>query len=141
MEPNEYARVLIRRWPIIAVGALIGHTALRRPFFLGSQLTLADTSLVPFLDRFSATLSRYRGFQLLPALPAPAAAPALPRLAALLAASRQRPAFQATSQSAEFYANAYRSYLGRRGASTELEKRHMHDAQAQLLGRMQRSAL
>lgn len=36
------------------------------PFFLGDRLSLADISLVPFLDRFVATLEYYRDFVVLP---------------------------------------------------------------------------
>ena len=50
----------------------------------------------------------------------------------MLAAARDRPAFQRTSQSPEFYVNFYRSYGSRRGASTDEEKERMATVQAGL---------
>jgi len=71
------------------------------PFFLGKEVSLADIVVVPFIDRFAATLVHYRGFNVLEVDE---------RIKQLYEASKERPAFQETSQPAEFYINGYKSY-------------------------------
>lgn len=68
------------------------------PFFLGEQLTIAETHLAPHLDRWESTLAYFRNHELLPEDD-----PSLTRLREMLAAVRARPAFQRTSQPAEYY--------------------------------------
>ena len=75
------------------------------PFFLGDRLSYADIALVPFLDRFEATLGYYRGYELLARDDL-----SLARMRAMLDASREREAFQETSQEAEFYIKSYKGY-------------------------------
>ena len=42
-------------------------SSLKQPYLLGGdQLTLLDIAAVPFIDRFAATLSHYRNFEILP---------------------------------------------------------------------------
>ena len=71
------------------------------PFLLGDDPCIADISVTPFLDRFSATLTHYRDFNPLNNCP---------RLTGLLTAARERPGFQTTSQLPEFYVFGYQSY-------------------------------
>ena len=85
------------------------------PFFLGDQLSYADICIVPFFDRFEATLGYYRGYELLPRDD-----PSLARMRGLLDAARERPAFQTTSQEPEFYIKSYKGY-GQEKAATKLE--------------------
>lgn len=66
------------------------------PFFLGEQLTVADIHVAPFLDRWEATLAYWRNFEVL-------ADPELTRLREMMRACRVRPAFQATSQTSDYY--------------------------------------
>lgn len=68
------------------------------PFFLGSQLSIADIHIAPFLDRWEATLPHFRCFDVLRA-----GDPSVARLREMLAACRARVPFQLTSQSPEFY--------------------------------------
>jgi glutathione S-transferase len=73
------------------------------PFFLGAALSAADVALLPFMDRFTATLAAYRGWDL-------AAGGSAPRVVAALAAARERPAWRATAQPHSFYVAAYSGY-------------------------------
>ena len=68
------------------------------PFFLGETLTVADIHLAPFLDRWESTLAFYRNYEVLQA-----SDPERSRLREMLAACRSRPAFQETSQDADYY--------------------------------------
>jgi glutathione S-transferase len=85
------------------VDILFTDTATDGPYFLGSQLSLADIALVPFLDRFEATLPFYRGVEL---LPVGYGGGVLLPLQRLLEACRTRPAFLQASQSNQFYIDA-----------------------------------
>ncbi|KAL6070211.1 Glutathione S-transferase [Balamuthia mandrillaris] len=71
------------------------------PFFLGQQLSLADTAVLPFIERFSVVLKHYRGFDLLEVDP---------RLKRWLEAARERPAFQETTREPEFFIEGYAKY-------------------------------
>eukprot|EP00128_Syssomonas_multiformis_P015466 Colp12_sorted_trinity150504_noHs@10922 len=71
------------------------------PFFLGENISLADIALLPFFDRFNATLSHYRNFSLFPHCP---------RIHKSYEAAKSRPAFQKTSQDPELYIKAYAKY-------------------------------
>lgn len=77
------------------------------PFVLGTEVSQADMAIIPFFDRFEATLFHYRKYELLPS-----SDPQRARLKRLMEACRLRPAFQQTSQSSEFYIQAYRGYGG-----------------------------
>jgi glutathione S-transferase len=72
------------------------------PFFLGAEFSVADIAVVPFLDRFSATLKKFHDFDLFEGAP---------RLAGLYAAAQTRESLQKTMQGADFYCNGYLSYL------------------------------
>jgi len=72
------------------------------PYALGKDLSLADIAIVPFLDRFSATLSKYRGFDVF--------TPSTARLQEVYEACKKRPAFEKTRQPPEFYIRAYENY-------------------------------
>lgn len=89
----EHLRSIMRE-----VNAQIVERSPRGPFFLGDKLTIADIHLAPFLDRWEATLHFFRNFELFPA-----GDQSLARLKEMLTACRERPAFQQTSQSAEYY--------------------------------------
>ena len=64
--------------------------------------------------RGQATLGYYRGYDLLPRDD-----PTLARMRGMLDAARERPAFQATSQDADFYVRSYKGY-GKEKASEKL---------------------
>jgi glutathione S-transferase len=85
------------------------------PFFLGEQLSYADIAIVPFLDRFEATLGYYRGYELLARDD-----PSLARMRALLDAAREREAFKATSQEPDFYIKSYKGY-GKEAAAEKMQ--------------------
>ncbi len=70
------------------------------PYFLGSEISLADLSFYPHLERF-AVLAEYRGIE----MPA-----RCERLQAWLAAMAERPSVQATSHSADYHVEAYKRY-------------------------------
>lgn len=75
------------------------------PYYLGNTFSAADIAVAPFLDRFSATLPHYRGFD-----PLSEGGDDVALLRALFEAVKQRPAFKKTSQVPEFYIWAYRGY-------------------------------
>jgi len=75
------------------------------PYYLGSEFSLADISVVTFLDRFQATLKFYRNYDLW----AHAA-----RLKKCYDACKSREAFKITSQNPEFYIWGYESYANKR---------------------------
>lgn len=79
------------------------------PYFLGERFSFADLAIVTFLDRFSATLPYWRGFD-----PLPEGGKDTDRLLAVYEACKSRPAFKATSQSPEFYEKFYTSYAKER---------------------------
>jgi glutathione S-transferase len=70
------------------------------PYFLGSEISLADLSFYPHLERFGV-LIEYRGID----MPA-----RFERLRAWLAAMVVRPSVQATSHSADYHVEAYKRY-------------------------------
>lgn len=76
------------------------------PYLLGEHLTLLDIAVFPFVDRFSAVLKHYRNIDLLPAGDA-----RFDRIRNAFEAVKLRPAFQATSQTPDFYIAAYSSYV------------------------------
>ena len=94
------------------------------PFFLGSELSYADIAIVPFFDRFEATLGYYRGYELLSRDD-----PSLARMRALLDASREREAFKQTSQEAEFYIKSYSGY-GQGGRAEKMVVPEPQEAEA-----------
>jgi len=71
------------------------------PYFLGQTFSLADIAIVPFLDRFAATLKHYRNFDIFADYN---------RLKELFEESKKRPAFQKTSQTPQFYIDGYKGY-------------------------------
>lgn len=71
------------------------------PFLFGDHISNADILILPFVDRFCATLLHYRQFDLLSTRPA---------LSKALGAALERPSFAAAAQPREFYIWAYRSY-------------------------------
>jgi glutathione S-transferase len=81
------------------------------PFFLGAALSAADVALLPFVDRFIASLGAYRGWDLL-------AAAGAGRVGAALAAARERPAWRATAQPHAFYVAAYSGYAAGKATVT-----------------------
>jgi len=83
-----------------AVGDLLRAQS-EGPFFLGDQLSLADIAALPFIDRFSATLSHYREYNLFDADE---------RLRTWYDAAKARTAFQETAKEPEFYIDGYKSY-------------------------------
>lgn len=120
--PKNDKKKAAKLWKsLVETNRLMCSVDITGPFFLGNQLTLADTSLVPFLDRFSAILPYYRGFNFLPPKKDVA------KLRYLLSTSRERKAFRATSQPAEFYIAAYRAYAGERGRSTLSERKKLNN--------------
>lgn len=66
------------------------------PFFLGDQFTLADISIVPFLQRFSTTLKHYRNFDIF-------SIPNVERVKKLYDAAMTRPSLKETSQDPELH--------------------------------------
>ena len=127
-DPEQDPALAASLWSkLLDADAMFSEADAAGPFLFGAEPSLADSSIMPFLDRFSTTLRFYRGFVLLPER-----APGVARLRAMLAAARDRPAFRRTSQSPEFYVNFYRSYGSRRGASTDEEKERMATVQAGL---------
>ena len=73
-----------------------------RPFLLGGRYTVADVALVPFLDRFAATLPVYAdGYDV---------TRRAPRLARMLVAAAQRPSFRHTAMPASYYVKRYKHY-------------------------------
>lgn len=70
------------------------------PYFLGGDVSLADLSFYPHLERF-AVLTEYRGIE----IPA-----RCERLRAWLAAMAARPSVQATSHAADYHVDAYKRY-------------------------------
>eukprot|EP00696_Hemimastix_kukwesjijk_P012655 gnl/Hemi2/25901_TR8707_c0_g1_i1.p2 gnl/Hemi2/25901_TR8707_c0_g1~~gnl/Hemi2/25901_TR8707_c0_g1_i1.p2 ORF type:complete len:267 (-),score=127.29 gnl/Hemi2/25901_TR8707_c0_g1_i1:135-884(-) len=76
------------------------------PFFRGAELSMAEISFMPFLERFSCVLPHYRGLDLFEG-------GRFPNLHAALTAVRARPAFQKTTAAAEYFINAYTSYASR----------------------------
>lgn len=128
-KPEEDAELAADLWTkLVAANALFSEVSADGPFFFGEMLSLADTSIVPFLDRFSTTLLHYRGFEMFPQ-----GAQEVSRLKAMLDAARERPGFQATTQAPEFYINTYRSYCSRRGGATEGEMAAMQAAQSRFV--------
>ena len=85
--------------------ARFGAASASGPYFLGEALSAADIAVLPFLQRFAASLGHHRAW----ALEAELAAHA-PRLAAALKAARGRPAWQATTMAPGFYITAYSGY-------------------------------
>jgi len=71
------------------------------PYFLGERFSLADIVVLPFLDRFSATLQHYRDFDIFEGRP---------RLQAAYEAAKTRPAFAQSSQDPQFYIRGYSRY-------------------------------
>jgi len=71
---------------------------------VASGFSLAEIAIIPFLDRFTASLKYYRNFELLPD------DGKHDRLRDAFAASQQRPAFKKTSQDPDFYVWAYLAY-------------------------------
>eukprot|EP01096_Ripella_sp_DP13-Kostka_P001377 TRINITY_DN11611_c0_g1_i1.p2 TRINITY_DN11611_c0_g1~~TRINITY_DN11611_c0_g1_i1.p2 ORF type:complete len:249 (-),score=100.61 TRINITY_DN11611_c0_g1_i1:41-787(-) len=86
------------------IETLTGGEANKGPFLAG-EFSLLDIAVIPFVDRFNATLKKYRNFDLLGADDA-----RLDRIRAAYNASKERPAFQLTSQEPDFYSWGYRSY-------------------------------
>jgi len=72
------------------------------PYFLGSEFSFADIAIVPFLDRFTATLKQYRQVEIFTDETA--------RLKELYEACKQRPGFQKTTQPPEVYLSGYFRY-------------------------------
>ncbi len=85
--------------------AAAATTGTSGPYFFGTDISIVDISVLPFLARFSVILNVYRGVDLL-------SDPRLARLAGVLAAAKTRPAFQSTSPSPEFLTAAYFTYAG-----------------------------
>jgi len=81
------------------------------PYFLGETLSLADISIVPFLDRFRYTLKEYQGYDLLVNAP---------RLTKLMEAMSQRESFKKTAQPADFYVEAYAKYAPKKESSSKI---------------------
>jgi len=82
------------------------------PWFVPSVgFSMVEVGVIPFLDRFSATLSYYRDFELLPQ------DGKHERLRSAFEASRARSAFKATSQTPDFYIKAYESYAKKRNSA------------------------
>lgn len=79
-------------------GLRFGGPGAAGPYFLGAQFSAADVAILPFVDRFSAALPFYHGWDLLEHVP---------RLAAALAAVKSRPSWAATSQPPPFYIKTY----------------------------------
>jgi glutathione S-transferase len=79
------------------------------PFFLGTQFTLADINVVPFLQRMAVILPAYADFDPL------AEAPALRRLHH---AASIRPSVFSTSQPASAYVSGYAGYAKRPARAT-----------------------
>lgn len=77
------------------------------PFFLGDEVSQADMSIAPFFDRFEATLLHYRNYEVLPRADHDRA-----KLVAMMDACRTRAPFRATSQTPQFYVDAYKGYGG-----------------------------
>jgi glutathione S-transferase len=71
------------------------------PFLFGPRISNADLLILPFVDRFCATLLHYRQFDLLSSRPA---------LSRALNAALERSSFGATAQPRDFYVWAYRGY-------------------------------
>ena len=65
------------------------------------SISQADIACLPFLDRFSATLTHYRDFDVLAVDE---------RLRQWYAAAKARPSFQETSKEPEFYVDGYKGY-------------------------------
>lgn len=85
-------------------GASLSRLSLENgPFFLGRDLSAADVAVLPFFDRLVPGLKAHRGFDLF-------ASSKTPRIIAALDAARSRPAWAATSQSADVYIAAYEGY-------------------------------
>ena len=90
---------------LAAIEARYATRSASGPFFLGDALSAADVALLPFVDRFSASLKAHRGFDFLAAC-----ARVAPRVAAAYAAVQARPAWKATAQAPSFYNAAYSGY-------------------------------
>jgi len=73
------------------------------PYYLGEHFSMAEIAWVPFLDRFSATLSHYRSFDVFAGRN---------RLKEAYEATKCRPSFARTCQTREFYIQIYASYAG-----------------------------
>jgi glutathione S-transferase len=74
------------------------------PFFLGERYSLADIALVPFLDRFRATLKAYRGIDIFETAP---------RLRTLLEAAELRESFKTTALPQQQYVDGYAKYINK----------------------------
>ena len=72
------------------------------PYLLGDQVSLLDLAIFPFIDRYTAVLKHYRDVDLLPSDD-----PRFDRFRTAFEAVKQRPAFQATSQTPEYYVAAF----------------------------------
>jgi len=81
---------------------LLARQSKEGPYFLGSNISLADIAIVPFLDRHRILLSTYRQFDLFATAP---------RLKKLLAAAEQRTSFKKTSLPGEEYVKVYAAYV------------------------------
>jgi glutathione S-transferase len=82
------------------------------PYWLGEQMTLADLSFYPFIERFGV-LEHYRGFS----MPDDCV-----RLKAWLAAMRDRPSVAATLESDEYHIDVYKNYaVGKQIGNTAKE--------------------
>ena len=72
--------------------------------YLAGEFSLADIAIVPFIDRFAASLKFYRNFEFV------VDDESHDRLVSSFKASQTRPGFQSTSQSPEFYNWVYEPY-------------------------------
>jgi glutathione S-transferase len=71
------------------------------PYLLGDALSMAEINIMPFLFRFEILLKHYRQYELLKDFPL---------LTAALAASKARPAFEATSTDGQVYIDGYAKF-------------------------------
>ena len=127
--PETDTQIAAKVWKkMVETNKLFCEFDLDGPYLFGDEISLADTSLIPFLDRFSTNLKFYRNFILLPDN-----CEEISKLKNMLESSRKRESMKETSQTPEFYINAYRSYAAKRRRSTEQEMKDMENFQQSML--------
>lgn len=85
------------------------------PFFLGSEISLADIMLAPYYDRYRFALKTYRDVDFIPT--DFEAYPWAARMAKWAAAIEATESFQKSQSTQQHYIDSYLSYAGDRGAS------------------------
>jgi len=92
---------------LAALDQLYAHSQQKGgPYLFGSSLSLAEIAIAPFLERSSIALKEFRGYDVF-------ADGRLPALHAMITAVRERPAFQHTTGTQDYFLTAFKGYMAR----------------------------